>query len=244
MRILIASLVGMLAALPAPVAADSLPAFPFVFATGQASREVAPDIATVNFRIEAFDPTAEGALKIVTERSREVTALLEKHGVADADIVAFDVAKCAVRQNGPQGEPLNILGYETSRPFTATLRDVKRYDALVRGLLGLANVVDVGAGFGVAKPKAIEAALVADAAADARGQAERMAGAAGMKLGAVHALSQADFGAIPGHLGMGAPPGPVAYRMAAAAPGGDLFFVPSTITLQAQINVLYRLEAR
>lgn len=242
MRILSAWLFILLSC--APALAESLPAFPFVFVTGEASRDVAPDKASVNFRIEVFDASADGALKLVTERSRQVVALLKKHGIADNDITAYDIAKRAVRQNGQQGEPLEILGYETSRSFSATLRDVKHYDAFVRGLLGLPNVVDVGASFAVTKQKDIEAALVADAVADARAQAQRMAEAAGMKLGAPHALSQADFGAIPAHFGMGEPQGPVAYRMAQAEPGGDVFFVPSTIPLQAQIRMLYRLEAR
>lgn len=228
----------------APAAAESLPAFPFVFVTGEAARDVAPDKATVTFRIEVFDASSEGALALVTERSKQAAGLLKKHGVADADITAFDIAKRAVRENAPQGEPLKILGYETSRSFSLTLRAVKNYDALVRGLLGMQNVVDVGAAFGVEKHKDIEAALVTDAAADARTRAQRMAEAAGMRLGAAHALSQADFGSIPAHFGMGGPQGPVAYRMAQAEPGGDVFFVPSTIPLHAQIHVLYRLESR
>lgn len=242
MRISLAWLLILLSVTPA--AGEALPAFPFVFVTGEASRDVAPDQATVTFRIEVFDASAEGALELVTERSRQVVALLKKHGVADADIVAYDIAKRAVRHNAPQGEPLEILGYETSRSFSAVLRDVKNYDAFVRGLLGLPNVVDVGAAFATTKQKDVEAALVAAAVADARAQAQRMAEAAGMKLGAAHALSQADFGTIPAHFGMGSPQGPVAYRMAQAAPSGDVFLVPSTISLQAQIHMLYRLDAR
>lgn len=228
----------------APAAAESLPAFPFVFVTGEASREVAPDKATVTFRIEVFDASSEGALELITARSKQAAGLLKKHGVTDADITAFEVAKRAVRENAPQGEPLKILGYETSRTFSITLRDVKRYDALVRGLLGMQNVVDVGASFDVEKRIDIEAALVAAATADARAQAQRMAEAAGMRLGAVHALSHADFGAIPGHFGMGEPQGPVAYRMARAEAGSDVFFVPAAIPLQSQIHVLFRLETR
>jgi uncharacterized protein YggE len=114
----------------APARATDLPAFPFINVTGQAIRNVSPDLARVNFTVKARDASAEVAARTVSQRAQEALDLLTAGGIAAADIDAHEVAKEVVFErdlgvsSGPRrGAPR----YEVSRAFAVLVRRVSSW---------------------------------------------------------------------------------------------------------------------
>ena len=105
-----------------------------------------PDTATVAFSVKEFSEVSDVALQVVEVRSVELIAFFDEMKIGREDIVAYEIDKRAVRERKDYLR-LTILGYELSRSFSVTLRDLGRYERLVRRLLSLKNVVDVSTTF-------------------------------------------------------------------------------------------------
>lgn len=74
--------------IPAAYAAE-LPEFPFVFADGEATVEVPPDIAAVSFSVEQFDENELEALQVVQNRSAELIEFFMSLKIDEEDINIF-----------------------------------------------------------------------------------------------------------------------------------------------------------
>jgi uncharacterized protein YggE len=231
--------------LPGLGMASGIPAFPFVFVTGQAEKEVPPDIATVNFGVQVFDEDPAKALSLVEERSNELMALFNKYGIDRKDVVAFEINKETVRERKDY-VALRILGYELTRRVTVTVRKLDKFDALMTQLIGLRNITNVRTVFDTTQRKDIETDLFRQAAQKARQQAELLAKGFGSEIVSVHAISVSPFGfgVIDEVFGIGSQYG--AYSAAAKAESMERkainVLVPSTIKLQEAVNAIYTLK--
>ena len=219
--------------------ASQLPDFPFVFAHGRAETEVPPDIVTVSFRVEEFNENATNALEVVRNRSAELIALFAEHKIKKEDIVAYEIDKKSIRERKKHNE-LKILGYEVSRRFSVTLRDLSHYEQFIKKLLSLKNVVNINAEFDTTDRKKIEVDLIAEAGRNAREQAELMAKGFGAQLGSVFAISQRGFQHLATEFGVVGYEHGVAYKERMKEE--DFLFVPSTITLQNTVTVIFKLK--
>ena len=108
--------VAMLIVISSLASGSSIPDFPFVFATGQAEKEMPPDAADVTFYIKTFDEVSSNAVSKVTERSIEVINFLGKQGFGKGSLVTFEISKREVRER-KDFEELRILGYDVTRRF-------------------------------------------------------------------------------------------------------------------------------
>ena len=217
-----------------------LPDFSFIYAQGEAKLEVAPDTATLSFTIESFEAEAGAASKIVADRTTEVLKVCEQQGIPAADVAAYELGKRAVRKQSDNSESLEILGYEISRTFRITIRQIDKYPQLVSVIATMPNVTDPESSFDIAAREKVEADLVGQACAKAREQAELMAKGAGASLGPIHAVSSTSFGNLEGRFGF-------AYGGMGGASSAGLepsLFVPSTITITKTVYAIYRLEAK
>jgi uncharacterized protein YggE len=240
----------LLFAAVAPAWGSDLPAFPFINVTGNAIKDVSPDLARVSFTVTARDPAAEVAARRVSDRVAEVLELLSRDGVAQADIDAHEVGKrvvfereSGVSAGGRRGPPR----YQVSRNFSVLLRNVASWPEIGSKLLEMQNVVSVEAQFDRTDRSALEAELVAAAAKDAQQRAEHLAAGFGQRLGAVQAISQDPFPEISVRLlradMRNAYEGSV--MLASAEPSersASRVLVPPTIPLVASVNAIYRLE--
>ena len=224
---------------------SSIPDFPFVFAMGQAEKDVQPDTAQMTFYIKAFHEVSSNAVAKVTARSIEVINFLGKQGFGKGSLVTYELSKKEVRETKDYKE-LKILGYEATRRFELTFDDLSKYDLVARTLFKTDDVSDIGTTFGRKDQKDIEAALLAEACADAKRSATAMAAGFGKTIGAVHCISKQGFGNIGVIFGLGADAFDGGDRMACmAGPDEDAFlFIPATIKFQNQVSVLFKLEKK
>ena len=217
------------------VHASQLPEFPFVFSEGEATEDVKPDIAVIAFSVKEFNEVSAAALEVVEEQSVNLIALFDEMKVGREDIIAYEIDKRAVRERKDY-QQLNILGYELSRPFSVTLRDVSHYEQFVKKLLSLKNVVDISTTFDRTDRKEIEADLVAEASRKARDSAVLMAKGFGASLGRVFAISQQGFAALGMKFGIA---DDSRYSVLRSARKEEILFVPSTITLQTKVTAIF-----
>ena len=224
------------------VASAQFPDFPFVFAVGQAEIKLPPDIAEVSFEVLAFDKNANAALSVVHERSADLLSLFKKYDIPETDIVSYEIDKSARQRESQSGGPLDILGYELSRYFTVTVRDLDKYTAFMTALFAMQNTEDISVEFDRTDRGTVETELLAKAADDARRQATAMAKGAGAELGGVFALSQSDFDYVTASFGLGTHARAAYSSSVSGVKAGERLFVPATVTFQRTVNVLYELK--
>ncbi len=222
--------------------ASTLPDFPFVAVTGQSSKQVAPDSATLSFRITTFHASSDVAQAQLAQASSKVLALLKANGVTDSQISAFELEKTAKRKRDEQYNELDVLGYDLNRRFDITLADLKKYPDLMTQLYATDYVHDLSTSFDTSDRSNIETALIVAAAAQAKQKAEQMAEGLGVKIHSVFAFNDngsfdrffATFAA--GESGMVS-----SAMMADRAAGAQQFFIPQSIEISKTVNVIYKI---
>jgi uncharacterized protein len=239
---LIAILVLLL--LPGSGVASGIPTFPFVFVSGQAEKEVPPDVATVSFNVQAFDKDPAKALSVVRERSSQLMAIFNKYGIDKKDVVAFEINKETVRET-KNYVALRILGYEITRQINITVRKLDGFDALMTQMMSLRNISHLRTAFDTTQRKDIEAELFGQAAQKAREQAELLAKGFGSEIASVHAISVSPFPVIEEVFGVGS-----AYGMhfstleeKSVKREAVMVLVPSTVNLLKAVNAIYKLRS-
>lgn len=235
------SILLVLIFVPLIAAASPLPDYPFVYASGVAHREVAPDKATISFRVKSYDVQAEQAYKKQSEIADAVIAFSEKLGVPSIDIVADAIEKTVVRKEDDKGKELDIIGYDAVRKVRIELKDLNRFPQLIDFLYSQSNIEQISVVFGSKDEEAILQSLTSDACKSARESAGRMAAGFQKKLGAVRAVSENGFSGIGSRFGL---PGEEVGYYAAAAIGEkrDFRVIPSTISFGKAINVIFSIE--
>ncbi|AWN51674.1 SIMPL domain-containing protein [Methylobacterium sp. 17Sr1-1] len=203
---------------------------------GRASREVAPDFATVEIAVESRGQTPAAALDQTSAAARKVAELAGEFGIAGPDLataaVSLRPASKTVREPGGQMRDVPD-GYQASNAVSVRVRDLKRLGALIRRLLdGGADRIG-GVAFGLSDPGQTENAVRAEAVRDGKRQAEILAEAAGTRLGRLESLVSPPR--------EGAPAPMHARTFAKAAPGGLAVPVePGTLTVEAAVEVTYQ----
>ncbi|WP_193162458.1 SIMPL domain-containing protein [Microbulbifer hainanensis] len=224
----------------ATVCANSLPDFPFVVATGTAKEDVKPDNATVHINVTAFSDSSETALQQVNTATDKIVALTQKLKIPKEKLEAHDLEKSTKRRRDEDHRALEILGYEIERTFQIHLEGLDQYAELMNGLVAIDNISSMGTQFDVQQRKAIEERLTRKASENARHRAELMADSLGVKVKSVYAVSQ-DSGFDYMFRGIGAD-SPRYAMLASPGPAGNVaMFVPESIQVAQQINVVFRL---
>jgi uncharacterized protein YggE len=233
----------MFVAMIQPVSGSPLPDYPFVFAEGVAESQVAPDIAFVSLNVKARSENSDAALAVLTKRTEEVLQLLADHKIAVSDIEAHTISKSALTADyDSPGKKTVILGYELSRTFEVTIRDVAKWADIAPAILQKANIDNLEVRFDTTKRKQLEAELVAKAAQDARQKAVKMAEGFGVTLGDVAAISVDSLAELPLRFGFGAMGYGGAQAFMMAAPPSRELSVPATIDVYQKLNAVFRLK--
>lgn len=186
----VAALVIALAAVPALAHASQLPAYPFVHAGGTGATSVLPDIGELDFEIFAHDTDPAVARAMVDSRIAQIRALAEGLGVAAADVEIHDVRK-DIRKEG--ADTAVAPTYELRSGVHIKVSDLSKWPALVGPLLDMPNLDGFATSFDTSEREKVEAELLAQAMASARRKALAMAKGAGLKLGAVTAVTNGDL---------------------------------------------------
>ncbi len=219
--------------------AFEIPSFPFVYVKGEAEKKIPPDIATISFKVQQYDESAEKALDTVQKRCAELVVFLTEQQISKDDIVAYEIGKLPVREKNDKAfGDLNILGYEVTRSFSVKLKDISRYEQIARKLFSLKNVIYIKTIFDRSDREKIEADLIAEASSNAKMQAELMASGFGTDIKSVFAISHEDFRRL-SDTEFSISSGEI---INVNQEGGESLFIPSLITLQKDIKVIFKLK--
>ena len=224
--------------------ASPVPDFPFIAVSGQASKEVPPDKATINFTVLCHDADSEVAVASINKTLKGLVEGIVGLGISKNAITADNFFKWAVREKGENFTQLKILGYDASREVKVTLSTVELYTSVVRLILATNGVTKIDSKFDSSSRDKIEAELLASACMDAKRKANLMCTGVGTTLGDVFAISDRNFTTLSDFIGFGHGLSDSDPFGAAPLPGlGEEvpFFVPAKFEIQASVNVLYRL---
>lgn len=185
-------------ALPLAAPAQESPATLTV--TGEASTSAAPDIATIRAGVETDGETASAALSANSALAAEMIAALKTAGVAPEDLqtgtLRLDPRYADQIRTAPGAAP-EVVGYRAVNEVVATIRDLDGLGAIIdRVVQAGANRVDA-IRFGLADDSALADAARRKAVAEARGRAEVLAEAAGVRLGRVLSITDGGGGPRP-----------------------------------------------
>ena len=224
--------------------ASPLPEYPFVFSVGDAKATLPPDVGVLNFTVSNHNANADVALATVRNTSEMALKILADAGLGAADINASPMTKDCRRHWDDKRDQSIPDGYEVSRKFEVTVRNLDKYPKMVTALFALSNTEDFGAYFRRSDAATVSINLLEAAAADAKAKAEKLAAQFGAKVGRVRAISQipvADvpyvFGVSTQPLGIGAP------DFAIEAPDSlDQLLVPPSVEITERLNVVFELE--
>jgi uncharacterized protein YggE len=204
--------------------------------SGTGTAYLTPDIAYVNIGVHTENKDAALAVSGNNTNSQKVIDALKKFGIADKDIQTTNFSIYPQQQFDNQGKPTGEINYVVDNTVYVTVRDLSKIGNL------LDTVVQAGANsinsiqFDVTdRTKALSDARQA-AIADAKSQAQEVARAAGVTLGAVQSIDVT---------GGSTPPVPVyqakgAGAMVEAAPSVPVN--PGQLTVTLNINVVYQIQ--
>lgn len=168
-----------------------MPKAPHIYVEGSSEIRVVPDTVTIAVAIVAIDADIAKAKATADEKARVFIEACRGIGVADEDISSANLVI------GPAYEYVNderkLMGTRVHRDIEVVLRQLDQYPALVRALVtaGVAEITSTSLSSSKDEDTVAQAQLAA--LADARRRAERLADAAGQKLGAVHSISEFDL---------------------------------------------------
>lgn len=231
---------GMLLALvlsacgPAVVApAGSQPAVRSMTVTGTGDVTLKPDIAYINIGVHTEKPTAAEAVAQNTADSQAVIDALKAAGVADDDLRTTNFSIYQNNQTGPDGTA-TVVNYAVDNTVYVTVRDLTKLGTLLDASVkaGANNVNSIQ--FDLAdKTKAMSDARAAAVKA-ARAQADELASAAGVTLGAIQTITYFDN-----------TPGPVFYGKGGgglAAADAAVPVNPGTMQISVSVTLTYEIK--
>ncbi|HQR25082.1 MAG TPA: SIMPL domain-containing protein [Steroidobacteraceae bacterium] len=206
-----------------------------VSVSGQGEVSAQPDMARVTLGVEARRPTLSDARSRVTATVDRVLALTRDLKIDPKYVNATRLQVQPEYRWNETDRTRVLLGYVVSRQVEIELRDLDQLGALLeRAVSAGANQVG-DPSLDSTKRKDLERQAMALAVQDARLNAEALAQAAGVRLGAVRALNASGS----------SPPMPM-YRMAAvaadaAAPPPEATYQASEMKFAASVSAEYDL---
>jgi uncharacterized protein YggE len=231
MRFLSATVLSGLMMLPAVAMADSHMAAPATISvTGEGIVAAAPDLATVSLGVTMQGDTAAAAMAAGNSALQAVLERLKAAGIEDRDLQTSNLSLNPNWQSGDGTTAPVIVGYIASNILSVRVRDLDKLGAVLDAVVtDGANTLN-GISFGLADPDPVLDQARTEAVADARGRAELLVGAAGVKLGRI--LSIAESG------GMMPMPAPM-FRMEAASDAVPV--AGGEVGMSASVTITYEI---
>jgi hypothetical protein len=207
-----------------------------VTVAGHGETRALPDRATVTLGIEARAAALAAAQAEANRVMGALLAVVRGLGVADSDVHATRLTVGPEYDVGDGRRPRQLVGYAVSRELIVELRDIDRLGLLIeKGLGAGANLV--------AEPRLdssrrgdLEREALARAVGDARANAEVVAQALGVRVGAARSVSAA------GEPPLVPVPAPRMAIASVAAPTAAETYRPGELTFTASVTASFELE--
>lgn len=231
------------------VQAEKLP-FPFVAVDGSAVTEVKPNEATIHLSFLTHAESSKEAVQQMAKAFESALKIVAEHGLSEETLTAGDLSKKAIRERGENSYlPLGIIGYDIRRSLSIELNELGDYPTITESLSELDGLERISTSFRSSDDEEFENELIAEACADAKKKAERLAQGLGMKVGSVYAVKRdGTFDSNWATFSLDAFFTTLSSGWVGGAPGGaesqlDMtYFVPATIEKNALVHVIYKLK--
>ena len=174
--------------------ADEKPV-PQISIVGEASVDVAPDLAILELGVLREGDTAREALSANNDAMAEVIAAMKEAGIEARDLQTsnFTIHPKYVHdrpKNGEEQKPPRIVGYQVTNNLTVRIRDLEKTGEVLDRAVTLGVNTGGSIRFGNDDPKAEIAKARAAAMKDALARAETLLEAAGARLGPILSISE------------------------------------------------------
>ena len=201
--------------------------------TGSAEAQAVPDLATITAGVETRAETAAAALSANSQAMTAVLAALDAGGVERRDVQTSQLSISPVYEPYQEGnqDGQKVAGYEAANMVTVRVRAIARLGETVDAVTTAGANRIYGVSFDVSDPKPALDTAREKAVADARSKAELFAKAAGVTLGPVVRIAEATQTG-----------GPIMMRAEAMADKAAPPVEQGTVSLQAQVEIVYGLE--
>lgn len=211
-----------------PTWAEGLPDQPHVVVSGQSEVKAVPDILKISLNLTEVGQEVAVARAVVEKRSQQLIDTLKTFGVAKQDIIA---ASLEITPHYNWNNKAQIYtGTEVSRKIDVTLRDLEKYDDLIRAIVAT-NIARINTTrLESSREKELRNAAIQAAIADARQKAELLVAVFPEKLGPVYAITAGG----PSHRSRGD------YMMAEMSANAAAF-EPGEISLSETVQVVFYL---
>ncbi len=167
-----------------------------IVVTGEGESYANPDIASINFTVRDDAKTVKEAQDTVESKMNADIDYLKKAGVAEKDIKLennsfypkYDYANC-YGYNCPVKSP-TVTGYEVTRSVSVKIRDIDSSGKIVEGLANLGVTELNGPTFMVDDEDAVKEEARANAIANAKDKADKLAKELGVTIVRIVSFSE------------------------------------------------------
>lgn len=200
--------------------------------TGEGRVDQAPDMATLSLGVTTEGATAAEALAANSAEIAKVLERLTAAGVEPRDMQTSGLSVNPNWQNYSSSDTPKIAGFIANNGVTVRIRALDGLGAVLDAAVqDGANQLN-GVEFGLQEPRPAQDEARRRAVADAKARAELLAGAAGVKLGAIRSIKES-LGA--------AEPMPM-FRMAAeAAAGAPVPVAGGEVSTAANVTIVWEI---
>lgn len=158
--------------------------------SGEGRSTAAPDLAMITLGVSTEAATAEAAMSQNSGRQQAVIDALKAEGIEARDIQTSGL-NLQPKMDYPNGQAPKLVGYIAQNTVSVRVRDIAGLGGVLDKLVATGANEISGISFARDDMSAAQDQARAAAVAEARRKAELMAQAAGMRLGALRALSDA-----------------------------------------------------
>jgi len=227
------------------VQASPLPDYPFVSTGGKAQAWMPPDVGELQFDVGAQQASAQQAAAALQAQCGSISALLASHGIGEADVEGYELAKKAVELTNPAADGAT-QAWSLGRHFRVQVRDLSQWPALLTEVMALDHVDGISVQFDRSDRERVNAQLLAEAAKDARSNGVLLAESFGRKLGPAVAIARAPLDKV-GTPFMAQPEAapatvPRSSGTQLAAAGAMDYTVPMSIPFAQSVTAVFRLK--
>jgi hypothetical protein len=234
----LALLAGAIALLPAAASGQaSAPPPPTITVVGHGEAAAPPDLVRLTFAVESTAQTAEDAARDNAERAARVVAAAKRRTGSQGTVSTgsyrlipmYADAEEPARRGGPK--PV-LVGYRAENTVVVEIGDPGRAGAVIDEMVKEGANRVAGVEFDIEDSAAATAEALAAAGRDARRQADALAAALGVKLGAIQSASAA--------------PEPIhrpyeAFATTARMAAVETPVEPGKVSVRASVEVRYRI---
>jgi hypothetical protein len=172
------------------LAAQSLPATPYVVVRGHAERSLAPDRFEVGITVQKSSLSTSEAIAVVEEKTGQIVGNLKAAGLKPVQITATNISINPEYRYDSTIQRNVLTGNQVIRNISAKFNDKRSLQKFLAQVPAGEEIRVSGISPSLSSQKAVEAELLDAAVVDVKKQAETLLAKFGLKIIGIHSISQ------------------------------------------------------